>query len=159
VDVRIRKGLFGRFTVSYACDKCKAALTSPLDDAGKDDNCPDCGTGFTVPGVEERNRIQNEERLQAERLACEKLEKKQREEEQRRQRDEQIRSRKEQEAKLAQLRTAEQQPPKSNSHQQIHSQENALIRCPYCAEEIQATAKKCKHCGEEDVPLLVEIGR
>ena len=20
--------------------------------------------------------------------------------------------------------------------------------CPYCSEEVQATAKKCKHCGE-----------
>jgi hypothetical protein len=23
-----------------------------------------------------------------------------------------------------------------------------LIDCPYCAEKIQALAKKCKHCGE-----------
>jgi TM2 domain-containing membrane protein YozV len=25
---------------------------------------------------------------------------------------------------------------------------DATIRCPYCAEEISAAAKKCKHCGE-----------
>lgn len=25
---------------------------------------------------------------------------------------------------------------------------DALIRCPWCAEEIRAAAKKCKHCGE-----------
>ncbi|WP_286393655.1 hypothetical protein [Pseudanabaena mucicola] len=23
-----------------------------------------------------------------------------------------------------------------------------LIQCPHCSEEIQSTAKKCKHCGE-----------
>ena len=23
-----------------------------------------------------------------------------------------------------------------------------ITKCPYCSEEIQATAKKCKHCGE-----------
>ena len=25
---------------------------------------------------------------------------------------------------------------------------NSTKRCPYCGEEILATAKKCKHCGE-----------
>ena len=25
---------------------------------------------------------------------------------------------------------------------------DGTTRCPYCSEEIQATAKKCKHCGE-----------
>ena len=33
--------------------------------------------------------------------------------------------------------------------------EQNLKTCPYCGEEIMATAKKCKHCGEwlEEEPL------
>ena len=27
-------------------------------------------------------------------------------------------------------------------------EENETKQCPYCSEEILATAKKCKHCGE-----------
>ena len=29
-----------------------------------------------------------------------------------------------------------------------HNVENGVHRCPYCMEEIQSTAVKCKHCGE-----------
>jgi predicted nucleic acid-binding Zn ribbon protein len=28
------------------------------------------------------------------------------------------------------------------------SPSDAMKTCPYCSEEVQATAKKCKHCGE-----------
>lgn len=34
------------------------------------------------------------------------------------------------------------------------SQSEPSGRCPYCSEEIQATAKKCKHCGEWLDPAL-----
>ena len=40
--------------------RCSAKLTSPLDDAGKTDTCPQCGTQFTVPGEYARDRILDE---------------------------------------------------------------------------------------------------
>jgi hypothetical protein len=55
--MRIRKGLFGRYLVGYECPRCLTALTSPLDDAGKQDACPDCGTQFVVPGTKERAEL------------------------------------------------------------------------------------------------------
>jgi TM2 domain-containing membrane protein YozV len=30
------------------------------------------------------------------------------------------------------------------------------VECPYCAEKIQAKAKKCKHCGEAVGPAVVD---
>jgi Zn-finger nucleic acid-binding protein len=58
--VQIKNGLLGRRSISYGCPRCKTRLTSPLDDAGKSDTCPECGAVFAVPGVAERDRIHAE---------------------------------------------------------------------------------------------------
>lgn len=33
----------------------------------------------------------------------------------------------------------------------------AMIECPYCAEQINAKSKKCRHCGEILDPQMREI--
>lgn len=54
--VEIKKSLLGKLTVKYDCPKCTSRLTSPSDDVGTTDTCPDCHAQFTVPGTEELNR-------------------------------------------------------------------------------------------------------
>jgi uncharacterized Zn finger protein (UPF0148 family) len=76
----IKKGLLGGHSVAYECPKCSTGLKSPLDEAGKSDTCPQCGTQFVVPGTEERDRIRQEEQVA-------KLEKEQKAEAARRQKE------------------------------------------------------------------------
>jgi tellurium resistance protein TerD len=70
--IEIKKGLFGRLSVGYDCPHCRAPLKSPLDDAGKSDQCPDCGTRLIVPGTQERDRIQAENEAAAQKRIEEK---------------------------------------------------------------------------------------
>ena len=55
--LEVKKSVLGRYTLSYDCPHCGAGLTSPLNDAGKDDSCPDCEEVFAVPGSDKRNDI------------------------------------------------------------------------------------------------------
>src|SRR5688500_16785217 len=51
--------------VRLSCPKCATPLECPLEDAGKADECPVCGEGFTVPGVEELNARRADEQRKA----------------------------------------------------------------------------------------------
>ena len=42
--------------VTYQCPHCHGELISPLDEAGIQDDCPECGGSFVVPGVSALNR-------------------------------------------------------------------------------------------------------
>lgn len=55
---KIKKNLFGKYTIHYNCKKCSEALTSPLKDAGNLDTCPHCGITFDVPGAKEKQQIE-----------------------------------------------------------------------------------------------------
>jgi hypothetical protein len=155
--MQVTKNLFGRYSIKYDCPQCKSRLTSPLNDAGKADSCPDCGAAFRVPGVEERKRVLAErERELAERRA-EKLRQAEKAKQAKEARD---RRRMAERAEIKELlykqrmRHAEQQ--KALEHQRAI--EGGTRRCPFCAEEILSDAKKCKFCGEflpSDIPVPV----
>jgi hypothetical protein len=42
--------------VAYQCPHCQGNLISPLGDAGIQDDCPECGGSFIVPGTSALNR-------------------------------------------------------------------------------------------------------
>jgi uncharacterized tellurite resistance protein B-like protein len=73
-QIKKRFGVFGGYIIHYACPRCSTSLTSPLDDAGNDDMCPNCASQFTVPGLDERNRIRDRHRLEVEKRARHKEE-------------------------------------------------------------------------------------
>src|SRR2546428_395128 len=54
---QITKGFWGRVIVAYECPRCKTGLTSPIDDAGNSDACPECGATFMVPGSDAREKV------------------------------------------------------------------------------------------------------
>lgn len=64
--LEIKTSVLGRQSLSYDCPHCETGLTSPLDDAGKDDSCPECGGSFAVPGSVERHKIRAEEQQRRE---------------------------------------------------------------------------------------------
>jgi Zn finger protein HypA/HybF involved in hydrogenase expression len=70
IPFTITANLIGLRTIKFRCPKCHAGLTSPLSDAGNREHCPECSTGFTVPGQSEREeseREASEKRLAAQR--------------------------------------------------------------------------------------------
>jgi hypothetical protein len=140
-QVKIKKGLFGGYSIGYDCPHCSTRLKSALDEAGTSQFCPACGAGFIVPGKEERDRIRAEQELEARRRRQE-----------REFAAEQRRSRAaEREAERRRMAEEEErQKGKVVEQNRVQSVGNIsqTRRCPYCSEEILSTAKKCKHCGE-----------
>ena len=65
IEFVVKKSVLGGYTVAYRCPRCNSSLKSPLNDAGKSDTCPDCGTPFLVPGKDELIRIRNAETASA----------------------------------------------------------------------------------------------
>jgi Zn-finger nucleic acid-binding protein len=150
--LEIKKHLFGQHTVSYDCPHCGAGLSSPISDAGKADYCPDCRMQFVVPGQKEAIRIQEEQQLAAQKAQADA--EKRREQAAQRAAFEQQTRRLEQHKKETE-RTASRQAELDRQRADEDIRELQLIgqpsqtrRCPFCAEEILAAARKCKHCGE-----------
>ncbi|MDA7918339.1 hypothetical protein N9B20_01625 [Mariniblastus sp.] len=56
MNYKIKKSLLGKENVLYSCGKCRRRLSSPLENAGKKDRCPDCQCAFVVPGGEVRKK-------------------------------------------------------------------------------------------------------
>ena len=50
----VKTTLLGDHKVQYQCPSCTNELESALNDAGQKDQCPNCGTHYTVPGVKEK---------------------------------------------------------------------------------------------------------
>jgi Zn-finger nucleic acid-binding protein len=117
---KINKTLLGKLHVKYDCPKCKLELENPLNEAGRSDTCPECGTVFVVPGESAQKEMEQQRLLaknaateEAERNAQIKLEREQakqqsRAEEQRKQQVEQI-QREEQRKRQADQKQLEQQ--------------------------------------------------
>jgi len=66
--VSIKKNWRGAYVVSYDCPRCGERLKSPIEDAGKRDQCPDCEAVFVVPGASERERLKTMEAHQQQQL-------------------------------------------------------------------------------------------
>lgn len=49
LNVEIRRGFFGGYTVKYDCPLCGVRLNNPLNESGAPDTCPKCKTEFVVP--------------------------------------------------------------------------------------------------------------
>jgi uncharacterized Zn finger protein (UPF0148 family) len=168
--IEIQKPLLGSYVVSYGCPHCDSHLKSPVEDIGKADFCPDCNRQFVVPGAKEWQISLDSQKAAANarevekhaKAAAREVEKHARavaveaEKQARRLKEEQEerqRIAREQSEAARHLGTPTSQPPP----QEIVRAElvpsgpfptSQTRRCPYCSEEILASAIKCKHCGE-----------
>lgn len=141
----IKKNLLGQYVVHYGCPKCGERLKSAMTDSGNADSCPVCQARFVVPGSHERERmfteqeaarIQKEERQREKEIAAEEL------------RRQQFADLTQLEQEQAELAEAIQQCEQECQHEQQNRFPPTERRCPFCAEQVQPTAIKCKHCGE-----------
>lgn len=51
--------------IRYACPGCGEVLLNRLCEAGDQDSCPQCGTTYTVPGIDEKNASDAKRRAKA----------------------------------------------------------------------------------------------
>ena len=63
----VKKSLLGSYSTHYQCPNCSEWLKSPIAEAGTEDSCPECGTEFIVPGIQQRNDIDSRMELDRQR--------------------------------------------------------------------------------------------
>lgn len=168
---QIVKNMLGQLSVKYSCPGCQTKLRSPISEAGQSDTCPECNTGYVVPGKNERIKIEQKQR-QAQELAIEEQRKKQAEKEEQRKRKEESQaqlmraqleatkleqtaiSRPETPPPVSQSRSLKpSMPPLPNLEPPIHDRPlspvpRQMLLCPYCHGELNPGVQKCRHCGE-----------
>lgn len=71
VQYDVSSGPLGK-TVAYGCPNCGVRLTSALNEAGGTDHCPDCTSGFIVPGEKEQKELEEQQRAEISRKAAER---------------------------------------------------------------------------------------
>ena len=57
----VKKTFWGKLRVHYICPQCKNELNSPLEDAGREVNCPFCRVEFVTPGESELFQHKNKQ--------------------------------------------------------------------------------------------------
>lgn len=53
----VKKTAFGKYHVLYECPRCRAALDSPIEEAGTQIECPTCHHSFVAPAAQDAERI------------------------------------------------------------------------------------------------------
>lgn len=59
-NYKVRKSLFGKQEVVFACETCRQEVIFPLTAAGSSHPCPSCAAMCSVPGDLERNQLERE---------------------------------------------------------------------------------------------------
>ena len=86
---KIKKTIAGAYLIKFNCTSCDTPLSESLDRAGEQDQCPQCGTKFVLPGTREKAAYEAD--LRDKKLIAEqrKLQDQQEKETQRQERDRQ----------------------------------------------------------------------
>ena len=71
VKYDVNSGPLGK-TTAYGCPGCGTRLTSPLNDAGGSDACPDCSVVFIVPGEKEQANFQKQRQAEIDRKVAQR---------------------------------------------------------------------------------------